>query len=354
MAPLRVFLCCTQADRALADLLARQLHAAGADLWVGDLTTAPPEAVRQQLYTRPVFLVVLSIAALAAGHVKPLAVEASNLFQRDPTRLLLPVLAENVPASDQKSWTFLRGYRQVEAIPGAALSQDELIRHTIETLSLLPSGAPLSSLQPAQLVERGKALQAQWRYSDALPLFESAAQREPAFFDAWFNLGVTLNGLSRYPDALTVCEQQLLTLKPTDAQVWSLKAETLNNLHLFRDALPIAEQATRLDAQLSQAWVSKAQALAACDQALALNPKETQAWFAKGEIYFRQRKFREAVAIFDAGLQADPDDEELLNDKGAALQGLGLRAEAMAAYDHALRINPNHELARSNRTSVWR
>jgi len=48
------------------------------------------------------------------------------------------------------------------------------------------------------LITRGKALRAHGKHEKALALFERATRLDPRSFDAWFNVGYSLNHLTRY------------------------------------------------------------------------------------------------------------------------------------------------------------
>ena len=72
-------------------------------------------------------------------------------------------------------------------------------------MALTPAGeapapvAPQPSESVDDLLTRGKALNAQKQYAEALPLFERATQLAPDSFEAWANLGYALasSGITR-------------------------------------------------------------------------------------------------------------------------------------------------------------
>jgi hypothetical protein len=64
------------------------------------------------LRARPVFVVILSPAALGSHWVEDEARWAHTLYRKDPKRIILPVLVEAV--NDDDSWLFLADFRRVE------------------------------------------------------------------------------------------------------------------------------------------------------------------------------------------------------------------------------------------------
>ena len=62
-----------------------------------------------------------------------------------------------------------------------------------------------------------------------------AIRHDPNFALAYNNKGATLNGLKRYEEALTACEQAL-RLDPNYAEAYDTKGHALNGLNRKREA----------------------------------------------------------------------------------------------------------------------
>ena len=60
----------------------------------------------------------------------------------------------------------------------------------------------------------------------------------------------------------------------------------------------------------------------------------------------------EALAALDRALEINPQDAQAHSNRGVVLSALGRKAEALAAYDRALEINPQDAQAHSNRGNV--
>jgi hypothetical protein len=120
---MRIFVSHCQADAIFCRNLVIALRAAGADVWydehnmgAGDLM----DVIQRELGHRPVFITILSKAAFASKWVKREAQWAYELTDRDPTRIILPVLAGVVNRDDfgaDNGWLFFSGFKRIEA-PG--------------------------------------------------------------------------------------------------------------------------------------------------------------------------------------------------------------------------------------------
>nr|MBA2676973.1 tetratricopeptide repeat protein [Ktedonobacteraceae bacterium] len=185
----------------------------------------------------------------------------------------------------------------------------EVVRRTLNALALTPRGQAPKPITPQptesadQLIERGKALQAQSRHAEALPLFQRASQIAPQSFDAWFNLAYTLNKLHHYEAALSA-HNRALSLQPNGNALWSLQR--------FQDAL------------------------SAYNHALSLDPNFAVTWYSKGNALRNLQRFQDALAAFDHALSLDPNFTLAWYGKGNALWGLQRFQDALDAYDHAL------------------
>jgi hypothetical protein len=69
----------------------------------------------------------------------------------------------------------------------------------------------------------------------------------------------------------------------------------------------------------------------------------------RGNACIRAKRMAEALANFDRALAIDPDHAGALIDRGVALAEMGRYEEALACHDHALRIEPDLVAAHVNR-----
>jgi tetratricopeptide (TPR) repeat protein len=200
---MKVFVSHAHEDDAFCRTVVSGLRGAGADVWYDEHNLGSGQlmaVIQRELGRRPVVVVILSKAAFASLWVRREVTWAFELMDRDPSRLLLPVTGGAIERTDfdpEQGWLFLHDFKRVEAPGMQPFPPQEAVRRLLHALALTPAGeapspAATAGPQPSEsaddLVARGKALSAQQKFADALPLFERATQLAPRSFDAWFNL----------------------------------------------------------------------------------------------------------------------------------------------------------------------
>jgi Flp pilus assembly protein TadD len=339
MAQMRIFVSHSHEDDAFCRALVDGLRRAGADVWYDEHNLGSGQlldTIEAELRDRPVFVLVLSPAALASPWVRDETKWAFTRLRREPNRILLPVLASTVEEGD--IWLFLQDFKRVEAPGITPFPLAEAVTRTLHALQLTqPGEAPLPiAPQPAEsaedLVARGKALQAQGKHVEALPLFQRATQLDPRSFDAWANISYTLIELKRYEQSLAACERAL-ALYPNSVSGWTRMGAALIYLKRYDEALAAAEQALALDPKSAAAWYNKGTALielqryeqtqAGYDPALPLDPNH------------HPHRYEEAVGAYDQALALDPNSARTWHNRAVSLRALGRTSEAKEAARRA-------------------
>jgi tetratricopeptide (TPR) repeat protein len=84
--------------------------------------------------------------------------------------------------------------------------------------------------------------------------------------------------------------------------------------------------------------------------------RETSAeeWFQKGAALNKLKQYAEAIEAFDQAIRLNPNDAEAYYNKGNALRELERYEEAIVAYDHAIRLNLNYASACYNKGNALR
>ena len=157
-------------------------------------------------------------------------------------------------------------------------------------------------------------------YANAEKALVPITQRDPENYQAWFDLGFTLNALGRTDESIAAYRKSV-TAKP------DVFESNLNlGLMLARAGQPDAAQflraATKLkptekvDEGRARAWVSLGhvvessnpdEALEAFRQAIALQPKDPEPHISAAMVLERQKNFAEAEKEYEAVLALEPD-----------------------------------------------
>src|SRR5690242_1107788 len=149
MNPARIFVSHTPEDDDFCLDLVSALRATGSDVWVNDQHYALSQllpVIEPEVRARPVFIVILSPAALRSGTVAAACTWAATYLRHDPNRRFLPVLAQ--PVDDAAMRAFFEGFHTQPTMPIIGiLPRAQAIHATLRTLALLPT---FEALPPPQ------------------------------------------------------------------------------------------------------------------------------------------------------------------------------------------------------------
>jgi tetratricopeptide (TPR) repeat protein/mono/diheme cytochrome c family protein len=148
-------------------------------------------------------------------------------------------------------------------------------------------------------------------------------EKDPADFEAHYNLAAMLQAANKLDDAVREYESAL-RLRPHDAAA--------NNA--MGAALLASGQPGKAVAYLSEA--------------LKTRPDYLPAHYNLGNALAAQDDFAGAAEQFRLALQLQPDDADAEANLGSALAEMGRFSEAKTHFEHALQLNPNHALAKEN------
>lgn len=388
MQQLRIFVSHSSADNTFCEALVQALRTAGADVWydqqnigTGQLT----ETITQELRSRTVFVLVLSKAAFASPWVHSECQWAFNLHQREPTRVILPVVAQAIAPSDFDAMLYMEGFKRVEGPGNVPYPPYQAIQEVLQLLQLPTDASQMSATE--RLIVQGAMLIDEKRYAEAVAVFTQASREspdnavvwdrlgfayakleqwrealwacqratalQPDVSDYWSNLCVALTGLSRHKDALAACERSL-RLNPDNPAAWGNKAVILFKLNRMKDAVGALERALALAPGDPQIWVSKAgmlsflkgdhtqETLQALDRAIALNPNFDRAWGEKALVLGGRRDNLAALACVDQAIAINPNNARHWIIKGLTLLRLQRYAEALVAADRCFELGPDN------------
>ncbi len=181
--------------------------------------------------------------------------------------------------------------------------------------------------------------------------FNDALRRDPAFYNAWQDLGVAYTKLNRPAQAVEAFAA-LARLRPN-----SVDAAYLHGLSLFnagqseeaerevRRALKIsagaAEAHTLLGVILAARGNANAEAIETLSQAVALNQNSFDARFYLGRVLFAIRDYPGAVRELSAAVKLKPAFAEARFFLGTALESAGETEAAQVEYRELVKLAPD-------------
>ncbi len=148
-------------------------------------------------------------------------------------------------------------------------------------------------------------------------LLRQILHNQPASAGAHFLLGYVLFREQKPRDSLTEYTAGARTRRP-DADDFRIIASDYVLLHDYGDAAK---------------WFS---------EVAAETPNDPRAWYLLGRAQYSNQSFQEAIASFQHALRLQPKDIEAENNMGLAWQGLNKPAEAKAAFASAVAWQGDH------------
>lgn len=102
---------------------------------------------------------------------------------------------------------------------------------------------------------------------------------------------------------------------------------------------------TPTPAQTAAPMVSQADLnarIAEIENVVAKDPKNVQAWVTLGNDYFDAHNPQKAVQAYAKALELNPNDPNVLTDQGVMFRALGFFDKALANFEKASKLNPQH------------
>ncbi len=186
----------------------------------------------------------------------------------------------------------------------------------------------------------GELLDEAGRLDGARRQFQRAIELQPNYGEAHLNLGIVLLQLNAPDKAAPDLDQaiKLLGNTPEAGYALYLRAKIYTSAEHYDDALRSLNQAVRLRPDLAEAWsdlgeTRKAKlddrgALAAFNKAVDLNPADAVAQYRLGAEYLRLDDAPHAEEHLQLAYKQSPKDQSVLNALQSALQKEGKTAEA--------------------------
>ena len=174
----------------------------------------------------------------------------------------------------------------------------------------------------------------------------------------------------KYEDALR-CYDEALAAYLDSPEACIGKAETLRELGRLEEALTWYDRTNIMALEKTAPWGyfkkslihymlgNPDKSLAYLDKVLELDPGYRGAWFNKGVIlaeYFEMTQIperaAEAIRCYDMELEAYPDNEDAVYNKGLVLDLINKRSEALECFDKVIQMRPDRAAAHMNKGNI--
>lgn len=193
-------------------------------------------------------------------------------------------------------------------------------------------------------------------YASSLGLAETSVARWPSP-GAHSMLGTELAAAGRFAEAERHLREAAPVHPPARYYLGTVLAEqgkrreAIEHFHGFvRTQPPEMDQVLLARGLLGDALVKEGRYEEAAEEfrAILSRSDDPQAAVQLAQIHIRQRRFEDAIPLFNRALAVRPQDSRTLGSLGVALASTGRLDEAIAAFERALAVDPENSNARAN------
>ena len=199
------------------------------------------------------------------------------------------------------------------------LSEFQLILKQYDAaLNTIADIMKISPGDPEGLFMLGMIYKDQGKTDLAIGAFQSAVERNPDMVDAWVILG-DLMDRTHNPLAIQYFDNAV-RVAPKNVAAWHAKAYYLQNNNKVDEALEIYRHIHSLDAQYPEAYLNASillmyrdsldAAMKELDILEKIDPSNAAAWFYKGKIYHLKGMKTEAKAAYEQALRLDENYDQ--------------------------------------------
>ena len=192
---------------------------------------------------------------------------------------------------------------------------------------------------------------------EALPLFQSAVDLAPDWWETWQRLGSVLRDLKRYQEALDAYDRALGLVSTTfdRSGVLSFKASVLLRMERNTETVEVADQGLALREYVLLMDIKgkallrldrPAEALATYERSVAGDKPFYPGWVGKGQALIALRRYEEALEALNTPISMSSMNPDAWYYKAIALAKLGRYPKALSTLDTALKIQPDYPGAR--------
>jgi tetratricopeptide (TPR) repeat protein len=158
--------------------------------------------------------------------------------------------------------------------------------------------------------------------------FDEAIKLNPNYAEAWYYKGLGLYG--RNDDEPKKAFDEAFRLDPNNAEMWFNYGTFLNSYYDSEEAAKAFDEVIRLDPNNASAWDGKGQALNYQGIHYTSTNNPLNGANARDKSAYDQGKLNEALAAFDEAIRLNPNYAAAYDQKASVLDELGRETEADA------------------------
>ncbi len=194
----------------------------------------------------------------------------------------------------------------------------------------------------------------QEKIDEAAAEFERLAAERPDRADALIELGNLMRGREHFEEAVAAYDEALKRIGTPDRQHWTLlyyRGVALQRSDQwpraeadFLEALELEPDQPHVLNYLAYTWVERGENFDRAEdmlkKAVALRPDDGYIVDSLGWVYYRLRRYKEAVAELEKAIELRPNDPVINDHLGDAYWRVGRRHEARYQWQRALSFKP--------------
>jgi protein O-GlcNAc transferase len=278
---------------------------------------------RLQKHALPSYVLAGYARSLAAnGQIGPAITKMKVALAIDPQNAELHDEMGSLYAQ-QKVWN----HAQEEFAAAIHLNPDLAAAHLHLGLAMrargegdaMPEMMEASRLAPQNVtigLELGKALVADGKDEQAIPIFEHVLQQEPNSIQASYQLALALQRSNRVQESIALF-RKVVAAEPSNAEAMTNLGMALGQVQQAKDAVPVLQRA------------------------ISIAPESVTAHQNLAAAYVQLSQFSDAVAELHQALKLAPDAPQLHYDLGLALKMQDDAAGAIPELETAQRLDPS-------------
>ena len=198
---------------------------------------------------------------------------------------------------------------------------------------------------------RGSAYGRAGQFKEAIADFDTAIKMNTGFYQAYANRALVERGMKK--DDLAFADyNQSIQINASYGVAYVGRGNMYRERKQFDLALADYNHAVQIDPSdprayhnrglVHQAQSQHAQAIDDFSKAISLAPTAAEPFNARGLSYLATSDFKAALDDFNEVVKRDPASYEGWTNEGLALEQLGRRQQAFAAFAHAANLNPSY------------